>query len=76
MEKTDNSRKELFNRMVKAGQRTYFISVKEANNQKRYVTLTESKAVNGKFERKMIMVFQEKINDFVDALHDACAAVA
>lgn len=75
MEEKENSRKELFSKTVKAGQRTYFIAVKEASNQHKYLTLTESKAVNGKFERRFIMVFQDKLNDFVDAFHEACELV-
>jgi Protein of unknown function (DUF3276) len=79
MEKKANSgeKKDLFNQMVKAGQRTYFITVKEASNNKKYVTLTESKLIEkDKFERHNIMVFQEKIGEFVDALQGACAVAA
>lgn len=72
-----NGKKELFSQMVKAGQRTYFIAVREASNQHKYITLTESKLVEkDKFERHNIMIFQDKINDFVDALHAACEVVA
>jgi len=72
-----NEKNELFNRMVKAGQRTYFITVKEASNKNKYVTLTESKLIEkDKFERHHIMVFQEKMGDFVSALQDAYAAIA
>jgi hypothetical protein len=79
MEKKENGGKknELFNQMVKAGQRTYFITVKEASNSRKYVTLTESKLVEkDKFERHNIMVFQDKIGEFVDALQGACAVAA
>jgi hypothetical protein len=77
METKNNGKKDLFSRMVKAGQRTYFITVKEASNKNKYITLTESKLVDkNKFERHNIMVFQDKMDDFVDALHEACAAVA
>ncbi|MDD5593408.1 MAG: DUF3276 family protein [Candidatus Margulisbacteria bacterium] len=79
MERKENGKEknELFNRMVKAGQRTYFITVKEASNNKKYVTLTESKLIEkDKFEHHNIMVFQEKIGEFVDALQGACAVAA
>lgn len=79
MEKKENGngKKELFNRMVKAGQRTYFIAVREASNKNKYLTLTESKLIEkDKFERHNIMIFQDKINDFVDALHEACEIAA
>ncbi|MDD4178526.1 MAG: DUF3276 family protein [Candidatus Margulisbacteria bacterium] len=69
--------KELFNRMVKAGKRTYFFSVKEASNKNKYLTLTESKLVGeNKFDRFNIMVFQDKLGDFATAFADACKAVA
>jgi hypothetical protein len=79
MERKENGgeKKELFNQMVKAGQRTYFITVKAASNNKKYVTLTESKLIEkDKFERHHIMIFQEKIGEFVDALQGACAVAA
>lgn len=67
-----NSANELFSRMVKAGQRTYFVSVREASNGNKYVTITESKRVEkDKFERFRIMVFQDKIRDFVEAVCEA-----
>jgi hypothetical protein len=79
MERKQNGeeKKDLFNQMVKAGQRTYFITVRAASNNKKYVTLTESKLIEkDKFERHHIMVFQEKIGEFVDALQGACAMAA
>ena len=66
--------KELFNRMVKAGRRTYFISVRQTEDDKKYVTVTESRLVDkNKFDRFNIMVFPEKLADFVTALQDAYA---
>ncbi len=72
-----NGGKELFTRMVKAGRRTYFISVKEAKNNNKYVTVTESKVVDkDKFERFRIMIFQNKMGEFVEALQEACEVAA
>lgn len=72
MSENGNNGKELFTRMVKAGQRTYFVNVKEAVNGNKYVTITESKRIEkDKFERFRIMVFQDKIKDFVEALCEA-----
>ncbi|MFA6549383.1 MAG: DUF3276 family protein [Candidatus Margulisiibacteriota bacterium] len=77
MEEKENSKKELFSRTVKAGRRTYFIAVKEASNKDKYITLTETKRVDkDKFDRFSIMVFQDTIDDFVDALQEACEMVA
>jgi hypothetical protein len=72
MSENGNGSKEVFKRMVKGGRRTYFISVKESGNGKRYVTLTESKLVGeGKFDRFNIMFFPEKIGELVMALQEA-----
>lgn len=77
MEKTAEKSKDLFNRMVKAGRRTYFISVREAKNNQKYITITESKLIEkDKFDRFSIMVFQDTVSDFVSALEDACEVVA
>lgn len=67
-----NGGKELFTRMVKAGQRTYFVSVKESAKGNKYVTLTESKRVEkDKFERVRMLIFQDKINELSEALLEA-----
>jgi len=72
-----NGGKELFTRMVKAGQRTYFVNVKEAKNGNKYVTITESKRIEkDKFERFRIMVFQDKVREFVEAVNEAQQVVA
>ncbi|MFA5840201.1 MAG: DUF3276 family protein [Candidatus Margulisiibacteriota bacterium] len=77
MDTVEKKSKDLFNRMVKAGRRTYFIAVREAKNSQKYITITESKLVDkDKFDRFSIMVFQDKVSDFVDALEAACEVVA
>jgi hypothetical protein len=77
MEGNGNGGKDLFNRMVKAGKRTYFISVKEASNNQKYVTITESKLIEkNKFDRFNIMVFQDKLGEFATAFAEACQVAA
>lgn len=77
MSEIGNNGKELFSRTVKAGKRTYFISVKEASNNKKYLSVTESKVNDdNKFDRFKIMIFQEKIGDFAQAFQEACKAAA
>lgn len=72
MDNNGNGSKEIFKRMVKGGRRTYFVSVKESNNHKKFVTLTESKLVDkNKFDRFKIMVFPERLGELVQALEDA-----
>jgi hypothetical protein len=66
--------KELFKRMVKAGRRTYFISVKQTESDKKYVTVTESRLVDkNKFDRFNILIFADKLAEVVTALQDAYA---
>jgi hypothetical protein len=77
MTENGNGTKRIFNRMVKGGRRTYFVSVKESKNNKKYITLTESKVVgDGKFDRFNIMLFPEKVGDLVQALQEAEQAAA
>ncbi len=77
MSENSNGAKELFKSMVKAGRRTYFFSVKEASNNRKYLTVTESKLVEkDKFDRFSIMVFQDKMEEFMKALQEASLAVA
>jgi hypothetical protein len=72
-----NEGKELFSKMIKAGQRTYFMSVRESSNGHKYLTMTESKLVEkDKFERFRIMVFQDKLGDFASAFAEACQVAA
>ena len=75
MSENGNGGKEIFSRTIKSGKRTYFISVKEAVNSHKYVTMTESKLVaDNKFDRHRIMVFQDKLGDFAGAFAEACKA--
>jgi Protein of unknown function (DUF3276) len=58
---------------VPAGQRTYFIDVKEAKNGKKYLVFTESKRnTEGKFDKQRIMVF----SDHFKAIYEAMKQVA
>ena len=72
MSENGNGSKEVFKRMIKGGRRTYFISVKESKNNKKYITLTESKVIgDNKFDRYSIMVFPERMVELLQALHEA-----
>jgi hypothetical protein len=67
-----NGGKELFTRMVKAGQRTYFISAKESAKGNKYMMITESRRVEkDRFDRTRIMIFPDKAGEFVEALQEA-----
>jgi len=77
MEENNNFGKELFSKTVKAGQRTYFIGVKESKKGNKYITLTESKLIEkDKFERSRIMLFQDKVAEFIGAVQEASLVAA
>jgi hypothetical protein len=64
----------LFSKIVKATDRTYFIDVKEAKNKSKYLTISESKKAregDKKFTRSSIMVFDNQVEKFREALDEA-----
>jgi len=64
----------LFSKIVKATDRTYFIDVKEAKNKSKYLTISESrKARDGekKFTRSSVMIFDNQVEKFREALDEA-----
>jgi len=68
----------LFSKTIKAGDRTYFIDVKEAKNKSKYVTIAESKPSKEgekKFTRSSVMVFDNQIEKFREALDEAMKMV-
>ena len=68
----------LFSKTLKAKDRTYFIDVKEAKNKSKYLTIAESKrAKEGekKFTRSSVMVFDNQMEQFRDALQEAMKVV-
>ena len=71
----------LFSRTVKAGQRIYYLDVKENRRKERYLSITESKkTVSGvaenpqvNYEKHKIFLFPEDFQKFLDSLEDAMA---
>ncbi len=54
---------------IQAGQRNYFLDVKEAKTGSKYLILTESrKNKDGKFDRQRIIIFKEGLTPVLDAL--------
>ncbi len=54
---------------IPAGQRTYFIDVKDAKNGTKYLVFTESKKnAEGKFDRQKITVFSDHFKAFYEAM--------
>ena len=64
----------LFSKSVKAGKTTYYVDVKEAKNQNKYITISStspSKEDASKFTRKSIVVFDNAASKLQDALTEA-----
>jgi len=63
-----------FNKMVKSGKTTYFLDVKEAKNNNKYLAITTSqpsKEDPKKFTRRSINIFDSTANEFVGAVQEA-----
>jgi len=64
----------LFSKMVKAGKTTYFMDVREAKNNSKYLSLTASQPSQsdpGKFTKRSVIVFNNVAEDLVGALKEA-----
>ncbi|HTP79441.1 MAG TPA: DUF3276 family protein [Bacteroidota bacterium] len=63
-----------FNKMVKSGKTTYFLDVKEAKNNNKYLAITTSqpsKEDPKKFTRRSINIFDSTASEFVGAVQEA-----
>ncbi len=64
----------IFSRMVKSGKVTYFLDVREAKNNTKYVSITSSspsKEDPSKFAKRSVSLFANAADEFVDALQEA-----
>jgi hypothetical protein len=64
----------LFSKTVEAGKTTYFVDVKEAKNQKKYITISSSspsKEDATKRSRKSIVIFDNAADELRSALDEA-----
>lgn len=70
MIKTEN---ELFTRKVYAGSRIYFFDVRRNNDKTLYLTITENKFgnENEKPEKFRILVYEDKLKDFISGFKDS-----
>lgn len=73
---SDQPQKEaIFSRMLKTKGRTYFLDVKEASTGNKYLTICESRKVDGEWQRNRIMVFESDIPGFFQALKEAAPSL-
>jgi hypothetical protein len=65
----------IFSKMLKTKGRTYFLDVKEASSGNKYLTICESRKVDGEWQRNRIMVFESDIPGFFQALKEAAPSL-
>ena len=69
----------LFSRTIKAGQRIYYVDVKQNRKEEMYLSITESKKVLSgsqespqvNYEKHKIFIYQEDFQKFRDSLQEA-----
>ena len=66
---------DIYTKVVKAGNRTYFFDVKLTRKQEHYITITESKKKllsdgQFQFEKHKIFLYSEDFDKFTDALYE------
>ncbi len=64
-------REAIFTKMIKTRSRTYFVDVKESSTGNKYLTICESRKVDGEWQRNRIMVFDNDVPNFFQALKEA-----
>ncbi len=74
-ENESNGREEVYTKIIRAGNRTYFLDVKSTRKNDLYLTITESKKrfnKDGKFfyEKHKLFLYQEDFDKFSDGLED------
>ena len=70
------AKEEIYTKVVRAGNRTYFFDVKATRKEDYYLTITESKKRLGKegkvfYEKHKIFLYKEDFEKFADGLNDA-----
>jgi hypothetical protein len=68
---TETRREAIFSTRINGGSRTYFLDVKESVKGDKYLTICESRKVDGEWQRNRIMVFENDIPGFFNALKEA-----
>lgn len=76
----NNDREEVYSKVVRAGNRTYFFDVKATRKNDLYLTITESKKrfnKDGKFffEKHKIFLYKEDFEKFADGFEDAISYI-
>jgi hypothetical protein len=72
---TETQKEAIFSKAIKTKGRTYFLDVKEASNGNKYLTICESRKVDGEWQRNRIMVFDNDIPAFFQGLKEAAPSL-
>ncbi len=57
--------------MIRAGKTTYFVDMKEAKDEKKYLVITENVIDKGEGKRTKIVVKADCVGEFLKAVQDA-----
>jgi hypothetical protein len=60
----------LYTEKLTKGSRTYFFDIKKSVRKSLYFTISESKRTADGFEHHEIMVFEEDVEDFINAFRE------
>jgi hypothetical protein len=76
----DRHNEDIFERVIRAGRRTYFFDVRETKAGDYYITITESKKFTNEdgsffYRKHKIYLYKEDFSDFQEALNDATSFV-
>jgi len=76
----DRQNEDIFERVIRAGRRTYFFDVRETKAGDYYITITESKKFTNDdgsyyYRKHKIYLYKEDFSDFQQALHEATSFV-
>lgn len=75
-DKADRNHEDIFERVIRAGRRTYFFDVRETKAGDYYLTITESKKFTNDdgsyfYRKHKIYLYKEDFDDFQQALKEA-----
>lgn len=75
-DKAERQNEDIFERVIRAGRRTYFFDVRETKAGDYYLTITESKKFTNDdgsyfYRKHKIYLYKEDFNDFQQALKEA-----
>jgi hypothetical protein len=72
---SNNERSKIFTERVTAGSRHYFFDVKESQNGKKYLVISESRRSGKNYQHNRVMVFEENLKAFAKAFQKAAKFV-